>query len=133
MAINKTDVEALLGITLDQAHFDAAIAAVHRAIDSYLPAGLRVAELSDVSNLARVDDVALRVVLRLIANPAGAQQVATESLMTGFQGGEGVGTSPLTLRRSEKDILNTITPEGDEGTARVTTTRHGSFDGAWSW
>lgn len=103
---------ALIGAEVDAARFVAASAAVIRAIDADLPAGVPTCNnMALATNIASASAVFERVMTRVLVNPTGVMSTATLGQSTSWQGGEGVAASPLSLRRAERDILAKCTAE----------------------
>lgn len=104
--ITHANIQSLLQLEIEQSQFDVALELSISVVDSYLPPSLSIATLTD-HNLERAESIVTQLLLRVLSNPVGASSTSFDGVSTSFSS-DGLGISPLTLRKSEKDVLDKI-------------------------
>lgn len=104
--ISHANIQSLLQLEIAEEQFNVALELSKSAVDSYLPPSLSIATLTD-HNLERAESIVTQLLLRVLSNPVGASSTSFDGVSTSFSS-DGLGISPLTLRKSEKDVLDKI-------------------------
>lgn len=88
MAVSKTTVEAILGMSLDGNTWTAVDAVVRASIQAQLAAP--IADITTPRDVGIFDTVYLSTAIRLISNPTGTAATSIEGLYTQHSGVSGV-------------------------------------------
>lgn len=111
--MTPAQLSSLLNTEVTQDAYEAAGVAVDTAIQAELPSWCGdVSTLTLAENIARVESVWNRVVIRVLTNPAATQSAGVEGLTTTFPYVPG---SSLSLMPGERKTLASLVPETPTG------------------